>query len=122
MPDGANGAVFHPVSSVQYPVSAITFAATNETAKRVSPVPLLPNPISHVRRFGRGQRQAEDRQSPREFRPARQTPSLPFHWRRSEEHTSELQSQFHLVCRLLLEKKNYIKQQQLFLLLVLRYR
>src|SRR5689334_23835798 len=29
------------------------------------------------------------------------------HWSpRSEEHTSELQSQFHLVCRLLLEKKN----------------
>src|SRR5712692_1022705 len=32
------------------------------------------------------------------------------HWKeplsqRSEEHTSELQSQFHLVCRLLLEKK-----------------
>src|SRR6266568_9436175 len=26
-------------------------------------------------------------------------------WARSEEHTSELQSQFHLVCRLLLEKK-----------------
>src|SRR5438309_5675072 len=26
---------------------------------------------------------------------------------RSEEHTSELQSQFHLVCRLLLEKKNH---------------
>src|SRR5689334_24079022 len=29
---------------------------------------------------------------------------------RSEEHTSELQSQFHLVCRLLLEKK---KQEDL---------
>src|SRR5689334_24519387 len=29
---------------------------------------------------------------------------------RSEEHTSELQSQFHLVCRLLLEKKK--TQQQ----------
>src|SRR5689334_24799965 len=27
------------------------------------------------------------------------------HENRSEEHTSELQSQFHLVCRLLLEKK-----------------
>src|SRR3989338_9305539 len=27
---------------------------------------------------------------------------------RSEEHTSELQSQFHLVCRLLLEKKKEI--------------
>src|SRR5207244_8443456 len=31
-------------------------------------------------------------------------------WTRSEEHTSELQSPDHLVCRLLLEKK---KQQQL---------
>src|SRR5689334_23723864 len=29
---------------------------------------------------------------------------------RSEEHTSELQSQFHLVCRLLLEKKNNAKR------------
>src|SRR5438067_9980780 len=28
---------------------------------------------------------------------------------RSEEHTSELQSRFDLVCRLLLEKKNLIK-------------
>src|SRR5438309_5552462 len=28
---------------------------------------------------------------------------------RSEEHTSELQSQFHLVCRLLLEKKKALK-------------
>src|SRR5688572_31534789 len=27
-------------------------------------------------------------------------------WARSEEHTSELQSQSNLVCRLLLEKKN----------------
>ena len=27
-------------------------------------------------------------------------------WRRSEEHTSELQSRRNLVCRLLLEKKN----------------
>src|SRR2546422_8170230 len=29
---------------------------------------------------------------------------------RSEEHTSELQSRLHLVCRLLLEKKNIIFQ------------
>src|SRR5699024_12110103 len=28
---------------------------------------------------------------------------------RSEEHTSELQSRFDLVCRLLLETKNYLK-------------
>src|SRR2546422_8479019 len=33
--------------------------------------------------------------------------------RRSEEHTSELQSRLHLVCRLLLEKK---KQEQFHLL------
>src|SRR5438309_8573544 len=31
---------------------------------------------------------------------------------RSEEHTSELQSQFHLVCRLLLEKKKNNKNAQ----------
>src|SRR6267143_4583571 len=39
-----------------------------------------------------------------------ESPSHPIHppacpSPRSEEHTSELQSQFHLVCRLLLEKK-----------------
>src|SRR5687768_18162710 len=32
---------------------------------------------------------------------------------RSEEHTSELQSRLHLVCRLLLEKKNKKKTQHL---------
>src|SRR2546430_12349429 len=36
----------------------------------------------------------------------RDTPS-----RRSEEHTSELQSQSNLVCRLLLEKKNKVTTQ-----------
>src|SRR5699024_2352333 len=30
-----------------------------------------------------------------------------FYSKRSEEHTSELQSRFDLVCRLLLDKKNY---------------
>src|SRR5688572_32482871 len=34
----------------------------------------------------------------------------PRHVRRSEEHTSELQSQSNLVCRLLLEKKKKIKK------------
>src|SRR3712207_8039196 len=33
-------------------------------------------------------------------------PIAPRHERRSEEHTSELQSRQYLVCRLLLEKKN----------------
>src|SRR2546422_2539944 len=31
---------------------------------------------------------------------------------RSEEHTSELQSRLHLVCRLLLEKKKNVDQQR----------
>src|SRR5260370_17697952 len=33
--------------------------------------------------------------------------------RRSEEHTSELQSHLNLVCRLLLEKKKYLLTQHL---------
>src|SRR2546429_2439139 len=33
----------------------------------------------------------------------------PPRWPRSEEHTSELQSRLHLVCRLLLEKKDIKK-------------
>src|SRR6267143_3008430 len=41
------------------------------------------------------------------------SPAAP--WRRSEEHTSELQSQFHLVCSLLLEKKKYFLTLFLFL-------
>src|SRR6266568_8338703 len=43
--------------------------------------------------------------SPRAGRPPRRS-------RRSEEHTSELQSQFHLVCRLLLEKKKTPNKQE----------
>src|SRR2546430_7190180 len=35
-------------------------------------------------------------------------PDAPRGWERSEEHTSELQSQSNLVCRLLLEKKKRI--------------
>src|SRR5437763_3622924 len=38
----------------------------------------------------------------------RAPPASPSH-RRSEEHTSELQSPMYLVCRLLLEKKNDFK-------------
>src|SRR2546425_7602257 len=41
---------------------------------------------------------------------------------RSEEHTSELQSLAYLVCRLLLEKKKKIKQQNLLVLEVCQKR
>src|SRR3989442_15874235 len=37
-------------------------------------------------------------------------PGARFHGNRSEEHTSELQSRPHLVCRLLLEKKKKMKR------------
>src|SRR5215510_3182406 len=43
--------------------------------------------------------------SPREEKPPPQSPQK--RERRSEEHTSELQSRGHLVCRLLLEKKKH---------------
>src|SRR5205814_5603092 len=39
--------------------------------------------------------------------PLRRRDERPAHTARSEEHTSELQSLRHLVCRLLLEKKKY---------------
>src|SRR5688572_32762784 len=48
-----------------------------------------------------GPRRTSSRRSPRRPRP------------RSEEHTSELQSQSNLVCRLLLEKKNIKKDVKL---------
>src|SRR5437660_5288134 len=45
---------------------------------------------------------------------ARACVSTPVTWKelRSEEHTSELQSRGHLVCRLLLEKKQTIADQR----------
>src|SRR2546427_3396616 len=49
------------------------------------------------------------RRTPRTTGPPRSTPTggtpTSTSWARSEEHTSELQSQSNLVCRLLLEKK-----------------
>src|SRR6266568_570748 len=59
--------------------------------------------------------------SPRARQPAGARRRSAFRWcrpsgrwssKRSEEHTSELQSQFHLVCRLLLEKKKKNSTQQ----------
>src|SRR5687768_17873845 len=51
-------------------------------------------------RWGRGRRRSRPR-PPRGRHP------------RSEEHTSELQSRLHLVCRLLLEKKKKKKQKSI---------
>src|SRR2546430_13332389 len=43
------------------------------------------------------------------------------HQRRSEEHTSELQSQSNLVCRLLLEKKKKKNNQNRQLIIISKY-
>src|SRR5258708_9560897 len=43
--------------------------------------------------------------------------TLSFCWTRSEEHTSELQSPDHLVCRLLLEKKKQQRSNPLTLII-----
>src|SRR5689334_24843744 len=65
-------------------------------------LPILSRDDTRLRRAGSGPHGDRRVQGPR--------PALRRLSRRSEEHTSELQSQFHLVCRLLLEKK---KQKQL---------
>src|SRR2546429_2422181 len=57
-----------------------------------------------------GRRDRAAHPSGSESRSPRAPPSA---WRspRSEEHTSELQSRLHLVCRLLLEKKNLTRER-----------
>src|SRR5438876_3236465 len=57
-------------------------------------------PISKA--FGRGQEGRQRRIKQRKLAPLGGSTCRP---KRSEEHTSELQSPVHLVCRLLLEKK-----------------
>src|SRR5438067_9416741 len=51
------------------------------------------------------------RTRPTSISPRATRPSSPLMVRRSEEHTSELQSRFDLVCRLLLEKKKNQKNK-----------
>src|SRR2546429_5117394 len=55
---------------------------------------------------GARRRRRGDARGARARRPAQAAP-------RSEEHTSELQSRLHLVCRLLLEKKNQLTRVEL---------
>src|SRR2546422_5165168 len=59
------------------------------------------DPVGRFRRLVRVARPSVGRFALRPLRVARRD-------RRSEEHTSELQSRLHLVCRLLLEKKKKI--------------
>src|SRR2546422_1863648 len=64
-------------------------------------------PIHLLHRLAPGRRRAGD-----EHVVVRQRLRERAHQRRSEEHTSELQSRLHLVCRLLLEKKKNKNKEQ----------
>src|SRR5690348_18142186 len=61
------------------------------------------DPATRRRRAEAGPRQLDQRADPAVPEMAEGGALI---WARSEEHTSELQSPVHLVCRLLLEKKN----------------
>src|SRR2546422_2648772 len=68
-----------------------------------------PRRLSGLHRVGRRNTRpcasCTPRQSTRIFSDSPLFITRPGVWERSEEHTSELQSRLHLVCRLLLEKK-----------------
>src|SRR3989449_5754939 len=95
---GAAGSVRASASTSSLRAATVSPAAT---ARETNPEsPLLPGPVGK-RRAAANCDSASSRR-PRESAtcPATTRPSP-----RSEEHTSELQSRLHLVCRLLLEKK-----------------
>src|SRR2546429_6815256 len=79
-----------PPRSTLFPYTTL-FRSKSSAGARSPPLPRQAPPPAPLRRGRKRQRQI------REFLAAQNS--------RSEEHTSELQSRLHLVCRLLLEKK-----------------
>src|SRR2546430_7292074 len=72
---------------------------------------LFRSALAHASVCGCGRREdeASEEREQNEY-PARGDRVSGHDWTRSEEHTSELQSQSNLVCRLLLEKKKKYQQ------------
>src|SRR3712207_8584901 len=89
-----------PPRSTLFPYTTL-FRSTDQggTAPQARLHLLLPPLIEHVVQINVGQQGRDD-------------PALGGAGRRSEEHTSELQSRQYLVCRLLLEKKKKPQQQR----------
>src|SRR2546429_7128643 len=88
-------------------VSVVFFFFFNDTATTEiytlslhDALPILPRRRHHAARLAARPRRGR---GGRGGRPGARAPAA----RRSEEHTSELQSRLHLVCRLLLEKKKH---------------
>src|SRR5207244_11759278 len=104
------------VASLRLPASSHASALTNSsqccsTIRRTpttSPFPYTTLFRSGRHQAARGERREdvdEEKHGVRQPEPACDRPDGRQHEHRSEEHTSELQSPRHLVCRLLLEKK-----------------
>src|SRR5687768_18000832 len=72
--------------------------------RREKPTPMLPNEWPDLFDISGRHLQGNQLVAGEEREPSFRVRSRQF--TRSEEHTSELQSRLHLVCRLLLEKKN----------------
>src|SRR2546422_8036953 len=102
--------VFLPVRLARF-VPALVLLALPAGAERISRFSLLPR-ARH--RSGRPHRQSPSRAEEGVAPGSHYIPSSNlFLTARSEEHTSELQSRLHLVCRLLLEKKKKTKDDKL---------
>src|SRR3712207_7093449 len=85
-----------PPRSTLFPYTTLFRSALRDVRDADEPVEHLPLVDERRRRLARGRRRDEVNRVDRLALPRR----------RSEEHTSELQSRQYLVCRLLLEKKN----------------
>src|SRR5258705_4397761 len=83
-----------PPRSTLFPYTTL-FRSTSQSPRRRWPAACSSRPIPSARRAGSPQMVSGDR---------------------SEEHTSELQSLRHLVCRLLLEKKKNKKTELMYMM------
>src|SRR5699024_12171871 len=82
--------------SPRFDITVVTSVLPLSTPSSLSPIARMPMTWSPLTT-----RPRESTAMHRSASPSKATP------RRSEEHTSELQSRFDLVCRLLLEKKKF---------------
>src|SRR6266568_6803887 len=87
------------------PAPAVTALQGADLALQAVHVEHPEGALPHRHRGGGELARNLDREQPLRLAPASAVDALLQAEARSEEHTSELQSQFHLVCRLLLEKK-----------------
>src|SRR5688572_31990475 len=88
------------------PASAPSSSAASATVRAIGPLWPRAAQMSIVGHSGTRPSEGLNPNTPQNAAGIRIEPAPSEPWARSEEHTSELQSQSNLVCRLLLEKKN----------------